>query len=36
MKYQAGDEIVVLYSNDEGKVVEIMNEKMVLIEVRGV
>ncbi len=36
MKYQVGDEIVVLYSNDEGKVVEIMNEKMVLIEVKGV
>ena len=36
MKYQVGDEILVLHSNEEGKVVEIINDKMVLIEVRGV
>ena len=36
MKYQVGDEIIVLFSNDEGKVIEIMNDKMVLIEVKGV
>lgn len=36
MKYQIGDEIIVLISNEEGKVVDIMNEKMVMIEVRGV
>lgn len=36
MKYQVGDEIVVLHSNEEGRVVEIMNDKMVMIEVRGV
>jgi len=36
MKYQVGDDIIVLHSNEEGKVVEIMNDKMVLIEVRGV
>ncbi len=36
MKYQVGDEIIVLHSNEEGKVIEIMNDKMVLIEVRGV
>lgn len=36
MKYEVGDEIVVLHSNEEGKVIEIINEKMVLIEVRGV
>lgn len=36
MKYQIGDEIIVLLSNEEGKVVDIMNEKMVMIEVRGV
>jgi hypothetical protein len=36
MKYQEGDEIIVLLSNEEGKVVEIMNDKMVMIEVRGV
>ena len=36
MKYQIGDEIIVLHSNEEGRVVEIMNDKMVMIEVRGV
>ncbi len=36
MKYQIGDDIIVLHSNEEGKVIEIMNDKMVLIEVRGV
>ncbi len=36
MKYQVGDDIVVTHSNDEGKVVEIMSDKMVLIEVKGV
>lgn len=36
MKYQVGDDIIVVHSNDEGKVVEIINDKMVLIEVKGV
>lgn len=36
MKYQVGDEILVLLSNEEGRVIEIINDKMVLIEVRGV
>ncbi len=36
MKYQIGDEIIVLLSNEEGRVVEIMNDQMVMIEVRGV
>jgi hypothetical protein len=36
MKYQVGDDIVVVHSNDEGKVIEIMNDKMVMIEVKGV
>ena len=36
MKYQVGDEIIVLLSNEEGRVVEIMNDKMVMIDVRGV
>lgn len=36
MKYEIGDEIVILHTNEEGKVVEIINEKMVMIEVRGV
>ena len=36
MKYQIGDEILVLHSNEEGRIIEIMNDKMVMIEVRGV
>lgn len=36
MKYQVGDEIIVLHSHEEGKVIEIMSDKMVMIEVRGV
>lgn len=36
MKYQIGDKIIVLHSDEEGKVIEIINDKMVLIEVRGV
>ncbi len=36
MKYEVGDQILVLATDEEGKVVELMNEKMVMIEVRGV
>jgi hypothetical protein len=36
MKYEVGDKIIVLHSNDEGEVIEIINEKMVLIQVKGV
>ncbi len=36
MKYQVGDDIIVLHSNEEGKVIEIINDQMVMIEVRGV
>ncbi|WP_447641827.1 MULTISPECIES: Smr/MutS family protein [Chitinophagaceae] len=36
MKYEIGDEILVLHSNEEGRVIDIINEEMVMIEVRGV
>ena len=36
MKYQVGDEILVLLSNEEGHIVEIMSDTMVMIDVRGV
>ncbi len=36
MKYEIGDKIIVLHSNDEGEVIDIISEKMVMIEVRGV
>jgi hypothetical protein len=36
MKYEIGDSIIIKITNEEGKVVEILNEKMVMIEVKGV
>ena len=36
MKFQPGDEILILHTNEEGKVIEIINNKMLLVEVRGV
>ena len=36
MKYQLGDTVLVLHSNEEGEVVEIINDKMVVIDVDGV
>jgi hypothetical protein len=36
MKYEIGDKILVLHSNEEGVVIDIINDDMVMIEVRGV
>src|SRR5215831_2881328 len=36
MKFQIGDKVVVLHSNEEGEVVDIINNKMVMVDVRGV
>ncbi|MFT3679636.1 MAG: Smr/MutS family protein [Ferruginibacter sp.] len=36
MKYEIGDKIIVLLTEEEGTVVDIVNEKMVMIEVKGV
>jgi|SRR6185312_7748374 len=36
MKFEVGDKVVVKHSNDDGEVVEIINDKMVLVNVRGV
>lgn len=36
MKYQPGDKIILLHSEEEGEVVEIINEKMVMISINGV
>src|SRR3954471_22603922 len=36
MKFEVGDKVVIQHSNDEGEVIEIINDKMVLIDVRGV
>ena len=36
MKYQLGDKVLLLHSQEEGEVVDIINDKMVLIDVEGV
>jgi hypothetical protein len=36
MKFQVGDKIVVRHSNEDGEVIDIINDKMVMISVRGV
>jgi hypothetical protein len=36
MKFEVGDKVVVKHSNDDGEVVEIIDDKMVMVEVRGV
>lgn len=36
MKFQIGDRVLILHSNEEGEVIDIMNEKMVMVDVRGV
>jgi hypothetical protein len=36
MKYQVGDTVLLLHSNEEGEIVEIINKQMVTVEVGGV
>ncbi|HEX6193984.1 MAG TPA: Smr/MutS family protein [Chitinophagaceae bacterium] len=36
MKYQVGDTVLILHSNEEGKVVDIINNKMMMVDVKGV
>ena len=36
MKFQVGDRVLVLHSNEEEEVIDIINNKMVLVDVRGV
>ena len=36
MKYQVGDIVLILHSNEEGQIVDFINEKMAMVEVRGV
>jgi hypothetical protein len=36
MKFQPGDTVLLLHSNEEGEVVEILNDKMILVDVQGV
>jgi len=36
MKYQVGDKILVLHSQEEGEVVDLINDKMVMVEVDNI
>jgi hypothetical protein len=36
MKYQIGDTVLILHSNEEGEIIDIINDKMVTVEVKGV
>src|ERR1041385_8379587 len=36
MKFQVGDIVLILHSNEEGEVIDIINDKMVLVDVKGV
>ena len=36
MKFQIGDKVLVLHSNEEAEVVDIINNKMVMVDVHGV
>ena len=36
MKFQIGDKVTVLHSHEEAEVVELINDKMVMVDVRGV
>lgn len=36
MKFQPGDKVIVKHSNEEGEVVDIINDDMVMVEIRGV
>lgn len=36
MKFQIGDKVIVRHSNEEGEVIDIINDKMVMVEVKGV
>ena len=36
MKYQLGDTVLILHSNEEGQIVDFINDKMVMVDVKGV
>jgi hypothetical protein len=36
MKFQIGDKVIVQHSNEEGEIVDIIDKKMVMVDVRGV
>ncbi len=36
MKYQVGDTVIILHSEEEGQIVDFINDKMAMVEVKGV
>lgn len=36
MKYQLGDTVLLLHSQEEGEIVEVINKEMVMVEVKGI
>lgn len=36
MKYQIGDKVLILHSDEEGEIIDFINDKMAMVEVRGV
>jgi hypothetical protein len=36
MKFQIGDKVLLLHSNEEGEIIDIINDEMVLVDVGGV
>ena len=36
MKYQIGDKVLILHSNEEGTVLDIINDKMLMVDVNGI
>jgi hypothetical protein len=36
MKYQVGDKVLILHSNEEADVIDIINNKMLMVDVKGV
>jgi hypothetical protein len=36
MKFQIGDRVLILHSNEEGEIIDIINNKMVMVDVQGV
>ncbi len=36
MKYQIGDRVLILHSNEEAEVVDIINDQMLLVDIKGI
>jgi hypothetical protein len=36
MKFQIGDKVLILHSNEEGEIIDFINDKMVTVDVKGV